>query len=144
MDQNAGADGSADPEGAIPSLFQPLPAATEASFSITAAHAGVDINDETALQAWMLAQVTTRQDVLQTLRNFHVAVTRPEVYHMIAQVENFIAKLDDRMLQLQDNTTGWHQRTGQPKTGSQAQSWYSQASIPRWSQLPGMTESTGC
>ena len=51
----------------------------------------------------MQAPVTTRQDVLQTLRNYHAAVIRPEVYHMIAQVENIIGKLDDRMLKLQDD-----------------------------------------
>ena len=80
----------------MPSLF-------EASFPITAAHAGVDVNDGSALQAWMQAPVTTRQDVLQTLRNCHVAVIRPEVYHRIAEVENIIAKLDDRKLRIQDN-----------------------------------------
>ena len=94
---------SDQPEGSIPSLFQPLPVPTEASFSITAAHAGLDINDGSALQAWLQAPVTTRQDVLQTLRNYHVAVIRPEVDHMIAQVENIIGKLDARMLRLQDD-----------------------------------------
>ena len=103
QDQIAGAGSAARPEGSISSLFQPLPVATEASFSITAAHAGVDINDGSALQAWMQAPVTTRQDFLQTLRKYHVSVMWPEVYHMIAQVENIIAKLDDRMLRIQEN-----------------------------------------
>ena len=98
-----GAASSAQPEGTIPNLFQSLPVATEALFSLTAAYAGVDINDGSALQAWMQASVTTRQDVLQTLRNYDVAVIRREVYHMIAHVENIIGKLDDRMIRLQDD-----------------------------------------
>ena len=112
--------------------------ATEASFSITAAHAGVDINDGSALQAWMQAPVTTRQDVLQTLRNYHVAVIRPEVYHMIAQVENIIGKLDDGRHELASL------REGRPKRGKQASSLSSLALIQRWNQHQGMTRSTGC
>ena len=41
--------------------------------------------------------------MLETIRNYHLAVIRPEVFHLVAQIEGVISKLDDRMLQLQDN-----------------------------------------
>ena len=95
--------GVAPPEAQGPALFQPVPIAAEAAYSMTAAQAGVDINNHGAVQTYMQAPVTTRQDVIETIRNYHVAVIRPEVFHLVAQIEGVISQLDDRMLRVQDN-----------------------------------------
>ena len=122
---------AARPEGTILSLFQPLPVATEASFSITAAHAGVDINDGSALQAWMQAPVTTRQDVLQTLRNYHVAAIRPEVYH--SQKHHRQARPQNVEDPGQHELAGIREQSC-PKARGRAHRGAYQASIQRWSQ----------
>ena len=86
-----------------PTLFQPVPLATEAAFQMTAAQAGVDINNSEQIRHWMQQPVTTRQEVLETMRNYHVGVIRPEIYHLISQVETVIASIDDRLIKTQDS-----------------------------------------
>ena len=102
MQQDAEPSRQATPQPAT-SLFQPIPVEGQAAFSMTAAQAGVDINDHTAVRNYMSEKVTTRQQVLETIRNYHVGVIRPEVYHLISQVELVIAGLDDRLVKTQDN-----------------------------------------
>ena len=108
QDEHMEVDGSASastaqPEVQGPALFQPVPIASEAAYTMTAAQAGVDINDTGAVQTYMQAPVTTRRQVLDTIRDYHVAVIRPEVFHLVAQIEGVISQLDDRMLRMQDN-----------------------------------------
>ena len=108
QDEHMEVDGSASastaqPEVQGPALFQPVPIASEAAYTMTAAQAGVDINDTGAVQTYMQGPVTTRRQVLDTIRDYHVAVIRPEVFHLVAQIEGVISQLDDRMLRMQDN-----------------------------------------
>ena len=93
---------AAQPEGQGPGLFQPIPMAKEAAFQMTAAQAGINPQDQTAVQAYMDTKVATKADVLQIVRDYHVGVIRPEVYHLITQVESVVAQLDDRLLRQQD------------------------------------------
>ena len=86
--------------GATP-LFQPIPVERDASFTMAAAQAGVDINSEADVQAYLATPLTTRAQVLDTIRQYHVGVIRPE--DLISQVEQVAAKLDDRILKTQDN-----------------------------------------
>ena len=72
---------TAQPEASGPGLFQPVPMATEAAYTMTAAQAGVDINDTGAVQTYMQAPATTRRQILETIRDYDVAVIRPEVFH---------------------------------------------------------------
>ena len=97
---------AAQPEGQGPGLFQPIPMAKEAAFQMTAAQAGINPQDQTAVQAYMDTRVATKADVLQIVRDYHVGVIRPEVYHLITQVESVVAQLDDRLLRQQD-TLNW-------------------------------------
>ena len=81
--------------GATP-LFQPIPVERDASFTMAAAQVGVDINSDADLQAYLATPLTTRAQVLDTIRHYHVGVIRPEVFNLISQVEQVVAKLDDR------------------------------------------------
>ena len=88
--------------GATP-LFQPIPVERDASFTMAAAQVGVDINSDADLQAYLATPLTTRAQVLDTIRHYHVGVIRPEVFNLISQVEQVVAKLDDRILKTQDS-----------------------------------------
>ena len=101
--EEATGSGGTQPEGKTPSLFQPVPIATEAAWTMTASQAGVDINNPVAIQNYMNEKVTTRKDILKTVRDYHVGVIRPEVFHLIAQVESVIGNLNDRILKTQEN-----------------------------------------
>eukprot|EP00439_Symbiodinium_sp_Y106_P027358 s3377_g3.t1 len=72
--------------GATP-LFQPIPVERDASFTMAAAQVGVDINSDADLQAYLATPLTTRAQVLDTIRHYHVGVIRPEVFNLISQVE---------------------------------------------------------
>ena len=61
MEVDAASSLGAQPEAQGPSLFQPVPIASEAAYTMTAAQAGVDINDYGSVQTYMQAPVTTRQ-----------------------------------------------------------------------------------
>ena len=78
-------------------LFQPMPMQEQTAYSLAAAQLGVDINDPAAVQAWHTGSVTTRADVLQTVR-----VYRHGEKHYISQVENVVKALDDRIAQNQE------------------------------------------
>ena len=58
-------------------LFQPFPVDEETTYSLTAAQMGVDINNPSAVQAWLSGSVTTRGDVLKTIWAYHHGVLRP-------------------------------------------------------------------
>ena len=54
--------------GATP-LFQPIPVERDASFTMAAAQVGVDINSDADLQAYLATPLTTRAQVLDTIRH---------------------------------------------------------------------------
>ena len=85
------------------SLFQPMPIETDVAYQMTAAQRGVDINDVGAMQAYMATPLLTRSEVLQTIRDYHIGVLRPEIFNLITQVENVIGKLDDKILKTQES-----------------------------------------
>ena len=85
------------------SLFQPMPIETDIAYQMTAAQRGVDINDVGAMQAYMATPLPTRNEVLQTIRDYHLGVLRPEIFNLITQVENVIGKLDDKILKTQES-----------------------------------------
>ncbi|CAE7422961.1 Kidins220 [Symbiodinium sp. CCMP2592] len=83
-------------------LFQPMPMQESTAYSLAAAQLGVDINDPAAVQSWLSGTVSTRAEVLQTVRAYHHGVIRPELFHYISQVENVVKTLDDRIAQNQE------------------------------------------
>ncbi|CAE7825396.1 unnamed protein product [Symbiodinium sp. CCMP2592] len=88
------------------SLFQPIPLDQEASIQATAFAAGVEANDPANVKRWLGEAITTRQQVLETVRHYHTAVLRPELYNMITQVEHALVAFDDRLLR-QSKELSW-------------------------------------
>ena len=86
-----------------PPLLNPMPIEEEAAYATTASHQGIDMNDEAAVQAWMGQPIRTRQEVLSTIRAYHVGVIRAEMYNIVAQVEQAITRVHDQVLRLQGN-----------------------------------------
>ena len=52
----------------------------DVALQLTAAQAGVNPQDTGALRTWLGGTVTTRATVLETIRHYHKAVIRPELY----------------------------------------------------------------
>ena len=88
----------ATPQPKQVSMFQPVVLDTHTAFQATALSMGVDTQDAAATQAWMATPLQTRKDVLETIRHYHTAVVRPELYNMINQVEATLLRFDDRVL----------------------------------------------
>ena len=80
------------------SMFQPVVLEAEVAYQATALSMGVDTQDQAATNAWMATPLTTRKDVRETIRHYHTAVVRPELYNMINQVESTLLRFDDRIL----------------------------------------------
>ena len=114
MDQPE-ASASATPQQDVGLLFQPINLDMNAALTVTAAHAGVDIDNPQALQPWLDEPVGSRR---QVLRHDHAeAIQRTETYHLITQVESVVKRLDDRLLRQQENLQ-WltsEVRTGQKR-----------------------------
>ena len=79
-------------------LFQPVVLDTDVAYQTTANSMGVDVRDQTAMENWLGETITTRVQVLQTIRHYHTAVIRPELYNLINQVETTLLNFDDRLL----------------------------------------------
>ena len=86
-----------------PRLFQPITMTSEAAYQVTAGQRGVDINDRTQMEQYLSTPLTTRAQVLETIRDYHVSVIRPEMYNLVTQMESVLATLDDRLLRQQDS-----------------------------------------
>ncbi|CAE7586835.1 unnamed protein product [Symbiodinium microadriaticum] len=78
---------------------EPAPAA----YQVTTGQRDVDINDRTQMEQYMSTPLTTRAQVLETIRDYHVSVMRPEMYNLVTQMESVLASLDDRLLRQQDS-----------------------------------------
>ena len=70
----------------------------DVALQLTAAQAGVNPQDTGALRTWLGGTVTTRATVLETIRHYHKAVIRPELYNLVTQVEQALIRVDDRVL----------------------------------------------
>ena len=79
-------------------LFQPVVLSDQSAYQAVAHSMGIDINSQQAMDNWMGAPVTTRADVLQTLRHYHSSVIRPELYNLVNQIEVTLLGFDDRLL----------------------------------------------
>ena len=79
-------------------LFQPVVLSDQSAYQAVAHSMGIDINSQQAMDNWMGAPVTTRADVLQTLRHYHSSVIRPELYNLVNQIEVALLGFDDRLL----------------------------------------------
>ena len=55
----------------------------ESQRGAAASQQGINMNDPAAVEAWMADRVSTRADVLKTIRAYHA----PEHYNVVAQAE---------------------------------------------------------
>ena len=118
---------SATPQRQEVGLFQPVALGATAALSVTAAHAGVDVNDAQALQQWLDEPVGSRRQALDTVRHYHTGVIRTEMYNLITQAESVVKRLDDRLLRQQDNLPP---KFAQSRRRLQVCRYSSQAGIP--------------
>ena len=79
-------------------LFQPVVLGDNSAYQAVAHSMGVDVNNTEAVEKWMAQPVTTRADVLHTVRHYHTAVIRPELYNLVNQIEVTLLGFDDRLL----------------------------------------------
>ncbi|CAE7246061.1 unnamed protein product [Symbiodinium natans] len=100
------ASGSTPPAKQDTGLFQPMHYQQETAFVATAHSAGVNANNPTDMALWMKETISTRAQVLDTIRHYHTAVIRPELYNLINQVEAALVSLDDRLLR-QSKELAW-------------------------------------
>ena len=84
-------------------LIQPLGVEKDAAYSITASQMGVNVQDPSSYSSWMQQRVSTRQEVLDTIRAYHTTVIRSEIQNVVLQVEGIIKQLDDKVLRTHDN-----------------------------------------
>ena len=61
------------------------PRGGQASYSTTAAQAGVDNNNADAMAADMATPLTTMAQVLETIRNYTIGLIRPGVFDLIGE-----------------------------------------------------------
>ena len=80
-----------------PTLIHPFNSDYQAAIQVTAGAMGVDINDQTQVNSWLPTPVTTTQQVMTLMRNYHKAVIRPELYNMVTQLETAVKAVDDRV-----------------------------------------------
>ena len=70
------ASGSTPPATQDTGLFQPMHYQQETAFVATAHSAGVNANNPTDMALWMKETISTRAQVLDTIRHYHTAVMR--------------------------------------------------------------------
>ena len=68
-----------------------------AALQATAGVMGHDINNPQAVENFFNAPVHTAREVLQLVRGYHKAVTRPELYGAVVQLESAMKVLHDRI-----------------------------------------------
>ena len=87
-------------------LIQPLDIDAQAAVSLAAAQAGINSNDPAAITAWLGESITTRKQVMETIRAYHTGVIRSEISNIVLQVEGVVRQLDNRLL-LQHDHLRW-------------------------------------
>ncbi|CAE7041945.1 unnamed protein product [Symbiodinium natans] len=95
---NGGDSGAAASTTPQTGLFQPITLEAESAIMATAYSAGINAREPAQLQQWMAQPLRTRGEVLETIRQDHTAVIRPELYNLVTQVEQALAQIDDRVI----------------------------------------------
>ena len=90
-------------EAGRPRTASPFDVDQPTSYELTAIQAGVDARDPAQMQTWLQGPITTRQEVLETVRAYHTGVIRTEIQQMVTQVETVVKGLNDRLLRQHDH-----------------------------------------
>ena len=80
-----------------PTLVQPWSYEDHTASQLVAAEYGVNINQQSEVEAWLAKPATTNKEVLQLVRNYHAKVIRPEMYHLVLQLETALGKVGDEL-----------------------------------------------
>ena len=88
--------GAQDPEQP-PSLVQPFAFEEATAVGLTAAEFGVNINDHTAVNAWLLEPVQNKKQMMAMMSAYHRKVIRPEYYNLVLQLESALKTIDDKV-----------------------------------------------
>ncbi|CAE7158910.1 unnamed protein product [Symbiodinium pilosum] len=88
---------TAIPDLSTPTLVQPWSLQDHTASQLVAAEFGVDVNKQASVDEWLSAPVQTNKDVMAIVRNYHAKVIRPEMYHLVLQVETALGKLSDEL-----------------------------------------------
>ena len=96
---SAGAQASEDTKP----LLQVFEIEAAAAYELTAIQAGVDVQNKEKYQQWAQGQITTSQQVLDTIRAYHTGVIRTEMRQLVFQIEGVVKKLNDAVLRQHDN-----------------------------------------
>ena len=91
MDQ-PDASATLQPQQDVGLLFHATNLDTNTALTVTAAHAGIDVNNPQALQQWLDELVGSRRQALDSVRLYHTGVIRTEMYNLITQVEPVVVK----------------------------------------------------
>ena len=78
-----------------PTLVQPWLLEDASAAQVTAGTFGVQVQNPQEMEAWLNRPVSTTREVFSIVRNYHKAVTRPELYHMVLQLESALTKVHD-------------------------------------------------
>ena len=78
-----------------PTLVQPWSLEDHTASQIVASEYGVDINQTGSVEQWLARPVQTNKDVMSLVRTYHAKVIRPEMYHLVLQLETALGKLSD-------------------------------------------------
>ena len=81
---SAGAQASEDTKP----LLQVFEIEAAAAYELTAIQAGVDVQNKEQYQQWAQGQITTRQQVLDTIRAYHTGVIRTEMRQLAVGVSD--------------------------------------------------------
>ena len=84
-------------------LIQPFHIDQPTSYELTAMQAGVDARDPQQMETWLQGPITTRQELLETVRAYHTSVIRTKMRQMVMQVEMMVQSLNDRLLRQHDH-----------------------------------------
>ena len=82
-----------------PSLLLPFTIDDSTAVGLTASDLGMDINDHTAVQAWLGQPVQSNQQVYNLVRAYHRHVIRPEYYKLVVQLEQSVKGVEDEVFQ---------------------------------------------
>ena len=78
-----------------PTLVQPWLLEDASAAQVTAGTFGVQVQNPQEMEAWLNRPVSTTREVFSIVRNYHKAVIRPELYHMVLQLESALTKVHD-------------------------------------------------
>ena len=83
------------PDLTQPTLVQRGSLEDHTAAQLVAAEYGVDINTPAKVEEWLAQPASSNKDVLNLVKTYHAKVIRPEMYHLVLQLETALGKISD-------------------------------------------------